>query len=215
MSPEELQSLVNLVEEKLLRDLIRAVEIGEYSSLNSIGWKQKCKYLGIRFLQLFGWFHQVLVCYCCITGSKSSSFHFVHLLHGFGPFGCIISTCYICGYTLLLFHLKVTYCQERKHELHAQEQSGSFVAYVCVRHREDNYEHYFCYDKDHRISSQDTLYFDRTISIKNLKFVSSLMPSLKVLQLDPLDQVYREKGQGLLIMNIYITCSVNGYLLSY
>ena len=49
-----------------------------------------------------------------------------------------------------------------------------------------DYSHYFCYDKDHRISSRDTLYFDRTICIKNLEFVSKLMPSLKILQLDPL-----------------------------
>ena len=51
------------------------------------------------------------------------------------------------------------------------------------------YEHYFCYDKNHRIPSRDTLCFDRTISIKNLSFVSALMPSLKILQLEPLDQV--------------------------
>ena len=61
-----------------------------------------------------------------------------------------------------------------------------------LRQRGDDYAHYFCYDKDHRISSRDTVYFRRTISIKNLEFVSSLMPSLKILQLDPLDQVYRE-----------------------
>ena len=61
-----------------------------------------------------------------------------------------------------------------------------------LRHRDDDYEHYFCYDKDHRICSRDTLYFGKTISIKNLEFVSSLMTSLKILQLDPLDQVYRE-----------------------
>ena len=61
-----------------------------------------------------------------------------------------------------------------------------------LRHRKDDYEHYFCYDKDHKISSRDTLYFGKTISIKNLKFVSKLMPSLNILQLDPLDQVYRE-----------------------
>ena len=36
------------------------------------------------------------------------------------------------------------------------------------------------------------VYFDRTISIKKLTFVSKLMPSLNILQLDPLDQVYRE-----------------------
>ena len=61
-----------------------------------------------------------------------------------------------------------------------------------LRHRDDDYAHYFCYDKDHTILSRDTLYFDKTISIKNLGFVSKLMPSLKILQLDPLDQVYRE-----------------------
>ena len=61
-----------------------------------------------------------------------------------------------------------------------------------LKHRHDSYEHYFCYDENHKISSRDTLYFGRTISIKKLKFVSKLMPSLKVLQLDPLDQVYRE-----------------------
>ena len=55
---------------------------------------------------------------------------------------------------------------------------------------DDDYSHYFCYDKDHRISSQDTLYFNKTISLKKLKFVSALMPSLKILQLDPLAQVY-------------------------
>ena len=117
MSPEELQSLVNLVEEKLQSDLILVSEIGGYSSLNSMGRKQKYKYLGIRLLQLFGWFHQVLVCYCCMTGSKSSSLYFVDLLHGFGPLGCITSATYMCGYTLLLFHLRVIYCQERKHKL--------------------------------------------------------------------------------------------------
>ena len=61
-----------------------------------------------------------------------------------------------------------------------------------LRHRDNDYAHYFCYDKDHKISSRDTLYFDKTICIKNLEFVSNLMPSLKILQLDPLDQVYRE-----------------------
>ena len=60
-----------------------------------------------------------------------------------------------------------------------------------LRQRDDDYQHYFCYDKDHRISSRDTLYFGKTISIKNLEFISKLMPSLKILQLDPLDQVYR------------------------
>ena len=57
-----------------------------------------------------------------------------------------------------------------------------------LRHRDDDYAHYFCYDTDHRISSRDTLHFDGMISIKNLEFVSSLIPSLKILQLDPLDQ---------------------------
>ena len=52
--------------------------------------------------------------------------------------------------------------------------------------------HYFCYDTDHKISSRDTLYFDKTICIEKLKFVSKLMPSLKILQLDPLDPVYRK-----------------------
>ena len=61
-----------------------------------------------------------------------------------------------------------------------------------LRHRVDEYRHYFCYDKDHTILSRHRLYFGKTISIKNLKFVSSLMPSLKTLQLDPLDQVYRD-----------------------
>ena len=61
-----------------------------------------------------------------------------------------------------------------------------------LRHRDNDYAHYFCYDKDHRISSRDTLYFDGMICIKNLKFVSNLMPSLKILQLDPLDQVFQE-----------------------
>ena len=61
-----------------------------------------------------------------------------------------------------------------------------------LRHRDDQYGHYFCYDKDHTISSRDTLYFGKTISIKNLEFVSSLMTSLKILQLDPLDQVHRD-----------------------
>ena len=62
-----------------------------------------------------------------------------------------------------------------------------------LRHSYDDYEHYFCYDKNHRISSRDTLEFGTTISIKKLRFVSALMPSLKILQLDPLDQVYREE----------------------
>ena len=61
-----------------------------------------------------------------------------------------------------------------------------------LSNRDGDYAHYFCYDEDHRISSRDTLDFDETISIKNLKFVSSLMPSLKILQLDPLAQVYLE-----------------------
>ena len=61
-----------------------------------------------------------------------------------------------------------------------------------LRHSYDDYEHYFCYDKDHRISSRDTLDFGKTISVKKLKFVSKLMPSLKILQLDPLYQAYLE-----------------------
>ena len=57
-----------------------------------------------------------------------------------------------------------------------------------LRLQDADYEHCFCYDKDHRISSRDTLYFDDGIvSIKNLEFVSQLMPSLKILQLDPLN----------------------------
>ena len=63
---------------------------------------------------------------------------------------------------------------------------------LCLSKHYDDYEHYFCYDKDHKISSRDTLCFDRTISIKNLRFLSKLMPSLKILQLDPLEQVYLE-----------------------
>ena len=59
-----------------------------------------------------------------------------------------------------------------------------------LRHRKHYYEYYFCCDKDHKIFSRNILYFDRTISIKNLKLVSSLMPSLKILQLDPVGQVY-------------------------
>ena len=54
---------------------------------------------------------------------------------------------------------------------------------------DDDYAYYLCYDKDHKISSRDTLYFAKTISIKKLKFVSALMPSLKILQLDPLEPV--------------------------
>ena len=54
-----------------------------------------------------------------------------------------------------------------------------------LRHWKFTYGHYFCYDKDHSISSRDTLYFYKTISIENLMFVSSLMPSLKILQIDP------------------------------
>ena len=61
-----------------------------------------------------------------------------------------------------------------------------------LRHRKGHFGHYFCYDKDHRIASRDTLYFGRTITTKNLKFVSKLMPSLKILRLDPLDQLYQE-----------------------
>ena len=61
-----------------------------------------------------------------------------------------------------------------------------------LRHRDDNYEHYFCYNKHHKISSRDTLYFACTISIKRLKFVSKLMPSLKILQLDPINQAFLE-----------------------
>ena len=61
-----------------------------------------------------------------------------------------------------------------------------------LRRCDDDYEHYFCYDTNHRISSRDTLYFDGTISIKNLMFVSALMPSLKILHLDPLYQAYLE-----------------------
>ena len=61
-----------------------------------------------------------------------------------------------------------------------------------LKHRKDNYEYYICYDKGHRIFSRDTLAFRKTISIKNLQFVSKLMPSIKILQLDPLDQAYRE-----------------------
>ena len=53
--------------------------------------------------------------------------------------------------------------------------------------------HYFCYDKNHTIFSRDTLYFDKTICIKNLNFVSALMPFLKILQLDPFEQLYREE----------------------
>ena len=60
-----------------------------------------------------------------------------------------------------------------------------------LRHRKNNYAHYFCYDKDHRISSRDTLYFGETISTKKLKFVSALMPSLKILQLDSFDRMYK------------------------
>ena len=60
------------------------------------------------------------------------------------------------------------------------------------RRRDEDYTHYFCYDTDHRISSRDTLYFGRTICIKNLKFVSKLMPFLNILQLDRLDPVYRK-----------------------
>ena len=56
-----------------------------------------------------------------------------------------------------------------------------------LRHQYD-YDHYFCYDKDHRIFSRDTLYFGKTISIKDLMFVSKLMPSLKILQLDPVSR---------------------------
>ena len=61
-----------------------------------------------------------------------------------------------------------------------------------LRQRDDDFAHYFCYDKDHRISSRDTLYFDGMICIKNLEFVSSLMPSLKILQLDPPDPYNQE-----------------------
>ena len=61
-----------------------------------------------------------------------------------------------------------------------------------LRYRVHEYRHYFCYDKNHTILSRHRLYFGKTISITNLKFVSALMPSLKILQLDPLDQVYRE-----------------------
>ena len=62
-----------------------------------------------------------------------------------------------------------------------------------LRHRKNNYEHYFCHDKNHRISSRDTLYFGKKISTKMLKFVSKLMPSLKILQLDPFDRkIYYE-----------------------
>ena len=71
------------------------------------------------------------------------------------------------------------------------------------------YEHYFCYDKDHTISSRDTLYFDKTISIKNLQFLSKLMPSLKILKVDPLDQVYRETYLG------YMDLYCDKYLLTY
>ena len=61
-----------------------------------------------------------------------------------------------------------------------------------LRQRDGDYRHYFCYDKDHKISPRDTLYFGKTISVQNLTFVSALMPSLKILQLDPLDQIYKE-----------------------
>ena len=77
---------------------------------------------------------------------------------------------------------------------------------VWLRHRDDEYTHYFCYDKDHRISYRDTLYFGKTICIEKLKFVSKLMPSLKILQLDPLDQVYLEDYDD----NLPDYCDKNG-----
>ena len=61
-----------------------------------------------------------------------------------------------------------------------------------LRQRDDDFTHYFCYDKDHRISSRDTLYFYRIICMKNLKLVSASMPSLKILQLDPFDPPYQK-----------------------
>ena len=71
------------------------------------------------------------------------------------------------------------------------------------RLNDDDFSHYFCYDKDHRISSRDTLYFYRTISLKNLEFVSALMPSLKIIQLDPYGEYYFEMGKAVPITKIF------------
>ena len=118
MSPDQLQSLVNFVEEKLQSDLILSSNNGQYPSSNRTEPKKICKYLGIRLLHLFGWCHQVLVCYSYVSDSSVWSLWFIDMLHGLGSCGCLLSACYMCGYTLLLLHLKVVGRHERKHQLH-------------------------------------------------------------------------------------------------
>ena len=118
MSPEELKALINQVEETLQSDLILSTRIGEEPNWTSIGLKKKCKYFGIRLLQAFGWIHQILVCYCCLTGSSTLSLYFIDMLHGMGSLGCIMSGCYLCGYTLLNLHLRAIDRQEKKQQLH-------------------------------------------------------------------------------------------------
>ena len=63
-----------------------------------------------------------------------------------------------------------------------------------VRHYKYRYVDYFWFDKDQTMSPRDTLCFGRTICIQKLEFVSALMPSLKILQLDHLHQVCREES---------------------
>ena len=65
-----------------------------------------------------------------------------------------------------------------------------------LRHRDRDYAHYFCCDKDHSISPRDTLYFHKTISTKKLRFVSKLMPTLKILQLDPRNPLYEKNYES-------------------
>ena len=118
MSPEQLKSMVNAVEMKLQTDLILFKGIEEHSASNTNQLNVKWKYRGMRILQVFGWFHQILVCYCILSRSSQASLYCLDLLYGMGSFGSAMSGCYMCGYTLLLLHLIVIGRQERKNELH-------------------------------------------------------------------------------------------------
>ena len=118
MSPEELKFLVNAVERKLQTDLILFQGIEEYCTSDTDQLNRKWKYCGMRILQMFGWFHQILVCYCIFSRSPKASLYCIDLLYGMGSVGSAMSGVYMCGYTLLLLHLIVIGRHERNSQLH-------------------------------------------------------------------------------------------------
>ena len=119
MSPEEIESLVNAIEDNLRSDLI--LESGFHGKVHDFGTSSRKKLLSLVQIILIIR-HFVLSFFCLFPSNKASNFlriACVDLLHGLGSFGRLLNHVFFIG-TLFTFHIfQVFRINEKSSQLYA------------------------------------------------------------------------------------------------